>query len=248
MDDIQPIKYFPRIDIRLLQYLSEIHLTHAELNVVLEIIALSDFWNVGEGNETLSRHMQDRFEVSKRVMNRYLQKIRELDLIRPLSGKPNASRGLPFLFNRLQFLNSFWEYSDVKTIAGWVYGKEFGEWETKGIASKTLHSPSYARLTKRHNKSEKRITQSEHDKAITDLKLEHTRELNMLKMAFTEVIEENRIESEKIHKKLSSKIEQLQPEIDRLRKVVEQLLTKVDMPTDVKNEVQTYLKLVPNHD
>lgn len=235
-DELQPIRYFPRIDIRLLQYLSETQLTHAEFNVVLEIIALSDFWNAAEGNESLSRYMQDRFEVSKTLMNRYLRKIKELDLIRPVLGNPKAFRGMPFLYNRLQFLNSFWEYDDVKTISGWVLSEEFSDWQTTGSGSKTLHSPSYARLTKRQ-KSEKRISQSEHEKIVSDLKVEHTKDMNMLKMAFTEVIEENRQESQRIHKKLNN-------EIERLQKVVEQLLSRVEMPTEVKEEVKRKLELV----
>jgi hypothetical protein len=236
----QPIRYFPRIEIRLLQYLSETQLTHAELNVVLEIISMSDFFNVMEGGNSLSLYMQNRFEVSKRLMNRYLQKIKELDLIRPILNDPKAFRGLPFLYNRGQFLNSLWEFDDVKTMTGWVFGKEFDEWRTNGDGSKTLHSPSYARLTKRQ-KSEKRISQSEHDKIVSDLKVEHTKDMNMLKMAFTEIIEENRIESQRIHNKLNS-------EIEKLQKVVEQLLSRVDMPSEIKDEVERHLKLVKNHD
>lgn len=194
---IQPIKHFPRLEIRLLQFLSETHLTHAEFNVVLEIISMSDFWNVGEGQDTISLYMQDRFGVSKRLMNRYLQKIRELDLIRPLIGNPDAFRGMPFLYNRQQFLNSLWEYDDVKSMAGWVLNAEFCEWKTNGDGSKTLGSPSYVRLTKRQNKSEKRISQSEHEKIVADLKLEHTRDINMLKVAFTQIIEETRQETKR---------------------------------------------------
>lgn len=240
MDDLQPIRYFPRIDIRLLQYLSEIHLTHSELNVLLEVIAVSDFWNIAEGTDSLSKHMQERFVVSKRVMNRYIQKIRELDLMRPLEGDAKSFRGTPFLYNRLQFLNSFWEYDNVKSITGWVLNKEFCDWQTTGSGSNTLHSPSYARLTKRQ-KSEKRISQSEHERIVSDLKLEHTKDMNMLKMAFTEIIEETRQETKR---ELANMISEFR---ETLNSTLAEL-KKHDPETAEQIQKRANLKLVKNDD
>lgn len=190
MDEIQPIKHFARIDLRKVQFLSERLLTQAELNVVLELIALADASNVIEPGAPLSRYMQERFCTSKVLINRYLKKIRELGIFVPLDSRPNAFRGMPFLFNRQKNLPGFWEYDGVNQTAEYVFGEAFNGWSTEGDGSRILSADSYARLSKARRKSCPTIEQNEHDKIVTDLKRKHTEEITVLKNAFTEVIEE----------------------------------------------------------
>jgi hypothetical protein len=154
------------------------------------MIALSDRENIFEAGEAFSTYMQDRFEVGKRVMNRYLKKIRELGIYTPIEGKPNAFRGLPLLYNRLQVLPSLWEFKNVQTEHEWVFGEGFGNWLLKGDGSKILTSPSHVRLTNKSNKSEDKIPRTEHEKILIELKRKHTEETKMIQVAFSEILEE----------------------------------------------------------
>lgn len=193
MDEIQPIKTFARIDLRKVQFLSETLLTQAELNVVFELMALADAWNIIETGAPLSRYMQERFRTSKVLMNRYLKKIREMGIYLPVESRTNAFRGMPFLFNRQKNLPSVWEFEGVNQTRNFIFGEAFNDWSTNGDGSRILSADSYARLSKTRRKACPTIEQAEHEKIVSDLKRKHTEEIQMLQKAFTEVIaEENR--------------------------------------------------------
>ncbi len=241
---IQPIRYFVRLDLRKFQYLSENILTHVELNIVLEMIAMSDRNNVLEAGEPLSQYLQNRFSIGKRVMNRYLKKIRELRIYTPIEDRPEAYRGMPLLYNRLQILPSLWEYKNVHNDDEWIFGQSYEEWVIKGNGSKLVGSPSHARLANRSSKSEEKIPRFEHDKIVTEMKRKHTEETKIMKLAFTEIIEENRLEYQKAREENRIALRRNEEKLEGVHALLLEILSKVDCPNEVQDKVKRHLELV----
>lgn len=254
MDKIQPIKSFARIDLRKVQFLSETLLTQAELNVVFELMALADAWNVIETGVPLSRYMQERFRTSKVLMNRYLKKIKEMGIYLPVDSRTNAFRGMPFLYNRQKNLPSVWEFDGVNQSRNFVFGEAFSDWSTNGDGSRILSADSYARLSKTRRKACPTIEQAEHDKIVSDMKQKHTEEIQMLQKAFTEVIaEENRKFSENLAEQNRKFAETLEMErqkfLDKIDKVKDTIIDAIGElrkhDTDAAEKLQLrHLRLV----
>lgn len=239
---IQPIKLFARADFDRILYLSKNYLGKPELEILLSFIAISTWGNTfSTGPLSLNQYVCQEHCMNKGNASRYLKKFSELKLILPVEGYANTWRLLYYIANRQRLIYNLNEFDGVQTVfnrtdeAG---ENEYRIWlgETEDFRKK--NSPSFRNLQKDiSGATEQVITVKEHEKRMADAKNKSDEGMKLMRTQFQEIVEEmkaERAESKQRHEELLG--------------LLKTIASKVDLPTEEKEEVKRHLSLVKSND